>query len=69
MIGRSWLSVANKSKGDFQVLSHAASRPNVMTDRPIRRVHRDLSSRSSEQKLIELVRAEADDVYGPNLLL
>jgi hypothetical protein len=31
-------------------------------------LHGDLSSRSAEQELIQFVRAEADNVDGPNLL-
>jgi hypothetical protein len=34
----------------------------------IRRIAGDLSSRATEQELIQIVRAEADDVDGPNLL-
>ncbi len=34
----------------------------------IRCIAGDLSSRATEQELIQFVRAEASDVYGPNLL-
>ena len=34
----------------------------------MRCIDRDLSSRATEQELIQFVRAEANDVDGPNLL-